>query len=93
MMVICDCGKEFLSECDIHIVIPNQNYKLNCGCHYGRVIESLINRNNKLKEALEFYAVRGLAEVKYGERIDSRLAQRFYIGGEYARSVLDGMND
>lgn len=30
----CECGKQFLTEADTYVVIPTQNYKLNCGCYY-----------------------------------------------------------
>jgi len=131
MMVICDCGKEFLTECDAHVVIPSQNYKLNCGCYFVREINScksgkyasiqngvtitgdknavravtakllLVDNSRvrrelkflKIKQALEFYAVRGLADIVSGQTIDSKIMETFYISGSYARSVLDELDD
>lgn len=43
----------------------------------------------EIKECLEFYAVNGLAKAKGGDTIDEKLAQEFYVNGEYARKVLN----
>ena len=43
---------------------------------------------NRLREALEFYAVNGLAKVEVGQKIDERLAREFYVNGSYAREAL-----
>jgi hypothetical protein len=51
-------------------------------------IEKLQAENKKLREALEFYAVNGLAMVEVGMRIDERLTKEFYINGSYAREAL-----
>jgi len=32
MIVTCNCGKEFLTEADIYVVIPLTG-ELNCGCY------------------------------------------------------------
>ena len=44
--------------------------------------------NKKLREALEFYAVNGLAKVEVVMKIDERLMKEFYINGNYAREAL-----
>jgi uncharacterized lipoprotein YehR (DUF1307 family) len=52
------------------------------------IAEKLQAENKKLREALEFYAVNGLAMVEVGMRIDERLTKEFYINGSYAREAL-----
>jgi hypothetical protein len=41
-----------------------------------------------LVEALEFYAVHGLAKIKWGDPIDPKLCDEFYINGGLAREAL-----
>lgn len=57
MIQTCDCGKEFLTETDTHVVIPSKNYKTNCGCHLTNGINrakfDLINENTHLKKELD----------------------------------------
>lgn len=55
-------------------------------------IEKLKAENKKLREALEFYAVNGLAKIEVGMKIDERLTKEFYINGSYAREALKEVN-
>ena len=41
MLETCECGKEFLTEADPYLVIPVDNYKLNCGCKLTKEEEPL----------------------------------------------------
>ena len=41
MMVICKCGKEFLTEADPYVIIPSsKGYETNCGCYFTAENES-----------------------------------------------------
>ena len=51
-------------------------------------INKLQSENEKLKECLEFYSVRGLTYSKVGQKIDEKLCHDFYVSGGYARQVL-----
>ncbi len=50
---------------------------------------SMREQINRLREALEFYAVNGLAKVEVDQKIDERLIHEFYINGAYAREALN----
>ena len=41
---VCTCGKEFLTEADPYLIIPSENYKLNCGCYYNSKRENLLEK-------------------------------------------------
>lgn len=64
-MVICDCGKEFLTEADPHIVIPSEGYKLYCGCKvsvFKTEVSKVDNKNKELKHELTL-AIHALKDV------------------------------
>jgi hypothetical protein len=57
MLVECNkCKKEILTECDIHLVIPNQNYAINCGCELLQKEQQLEKENAMMLEALKYIA-------------------------------------
>jgi hypothetical protein len=64
-----------VNENTIHVIEYSEYEKLTKACEI-------------MKEALEFYSVNGLAEVRYGDRMDDRLAQLFYVTGGFAREAL-----
>jgi hypothetical protein len=54
MLVECNkCKKEILTECNTYIVIPTQNYAINCGCELLQKEQQLEKENAMMREALE----------------------------------------
>jgi hypothetical protein len=104
MLAECNkCKKEILTECDIHLVIPNQNYAINCGCELLQKEQQLEKQNAMMREALEFYADRTnwRSKVETGviDECDSIVDDDEYFedtmtseGGKRAREVLEKIN-
>jgi hypothetical protein len=44
MLVKCNkCKKPILTECDAYVIIPVENYTINCGCYYVSPLDALLN--------------------------------------------------
>lgn len=53
MLVECNkCKKEILTECDIYVVIPTENYAINCGCEFLGKSEQLEKELDKISNKL-----------------------------------------
>lgn len=63
MIQTCKCGKEFLTEADPYLVIPVENYKLNCGCELAPGLREEIV---KLNRTIKWFSDRLI--YKYGEQ-------------------------
>lgn len=43
MLVSCRCGKEIITEADVHVVIPALDYEINCCCFILEELEEVKN--------------------------------------------------
>lgn len=74
----------FEKDAAMFLAEHDENVKL----HFENV--ELKEQNARFRKVLEFYAVKGLREIRFGQRIDQIFVDAMHDSGAVARAALEG---
>ena len=61
---VCACGKQFLTEADPYVIIPIENYTINCGCYLTKKLQKEKDMAVRVLKKLN-------RDISNGEHVDS----------------------